>query len=337
MTNFQSNIYTLAKIHGALKFIFGSRKVMLVNGDFKENGKIYRIYSFFKCVILIILMTFVTVQNTQKLNELGMIPIYLVVIILSFAAINLTYFLIMISYFTNGSTKAKNIFNTIVKVDIIFKNWSISENDRFYKKIVIYYGIFISLDICLFIIESNAWNTNEIFSSSISCFFLFIIELELINFFIEINEIARRLEIVNTHLIEICTKKFNGKINFYINRSFLSTIWKRNHKPYEIMILNHIQNYGIDQLLRIFFDLSLGIKELNFIYGKIVSLTIFFFEYFFSQAIEFCCVQYFFQFQLIEAAALLDVLSSAIILLSVDMPSHEVSHFSIYFQSKNKN
>lgn len=272
MTYFKSNIYTLEKIHGVLKFIFGSCKVMPFNGKFEENGKIYKVYSFLICLILTIWFIFETIKYTIKINELDMISIYVFVIFLSYISFYSAYFLAMTFYITNGSIKTKKIFYSLAEIDVILKNINKSENYNFFKKVVSFYGIFIILHIYVFYIELNAWHSDEKCICSISRILLFLIELELINFYIEINEIARRLEIINLHLIKISFKKNYDKIDFFnINHSFLTIIWEKNYKA---LILNHNQSYEIGQLSKIFLEISLIIKEYNSIYGPIVSFKI---------------------------------------------------------------
>lgn len=267
MTYFKSNIYTLAKIHGALKFIFGSRKVIPLNGKFEENGKLYKVFSFSISLTLNILYFLGTIHYIIKLKGFGVMSIYVFVIFLSYFSTNCAYFLLMIFYITNGSAKTKKIYDSLVEIDVIFKKLNESENYQFFKNVVFFYGIFISVDIYIFIIELDTWDMDEKFICSISCLFLFFVELELINFYIEINEIARRLEIINAHLINISIKKKNDKIDFFdLDHSFLTMIWGKKHKA---LIFN--QSYEIDQLSKIFLELSLIIKEYNSIYGIIVS------------------------------------------------------------------
>lgn len=252
----------LLKYYYFFKTPFGLQRIKLVRGKITYPGKVYKIYSiillFITCAAATISLRIMFSPNNSKISLPLLISsiIYVIGVTIGF----LTLFIVGLCFSNKNYGK---MFNLLLKTAHEL-NYGCAKQCRNFKIILIFvHGLILFVKLFFAIpdfLYHKSWST---FSGH---FMIFVNDLEIMDFIIEINLVAKLFENLNNKLMFFSKNKLNTK------NGLLNKIWRSKSK-----IDIYADRKTLFKMIQCYFNLFDVIDSLNQSYNVLVNTCIFIF------------------------------------------------------------
>lgn len=248
-----NNIHNLLILSNKFQFIFGTKRLTIVHGSIVKTSKNYNVYSIIVGILISVAMCFCVKQSIQNISTI-LPPPLLFTVIISFCMLTLAYFIIMFYDTASKSIYYLRIYTTLIDINNIF---NIIPNSVLRKYFNLYHAIYLIWKIfcitCEIIDEYN--------SSIILKIIHITIELEILNYVLKVNEVARNFEKLNYCLMRL---QANNKMDLNIQDGIMMNLWKS-----KTLVIN--DSISLAQLMIVFNKLVKVVDDICSFYGSQVN------------------------------------------------------------------
>ncbi|XP_077284903.1 uncharacterized protein LOC143910346 [Arctopsyche grandis] len=270
-----SDILVLLKFYCIINYLPGLQKVKLCNNKLIEIDAFYKAYACFITLCICSYGTWSVYQNIFILLS-KYSSCYSIVYIANLSSTVLVHILIIIHSNFLSPTPALNMYKSLMDIDDIFKYTEKEQRDSFFRKISLFFMIFIILKTVHILPTCSSLKNLYIIIFHVC---LVVIDLEIFHFAIDINMISRRMERLNTRLIKsiknVSALQDTG-VDFELSTSILISLWKNVDDIKTKSIEEHIDdvNLNLDTYLCVFDKFKLAFQSLSSCYSLKILLII---------------------------------------------------------------
>lgn len=255
----QKQLKFLLKIYNVVELIFGIRKVANYDGkSFSETSIAYKTFSISASLLKFLIFCW-GIEIMANEWKFFVSEAHLILTIASYTSLSLAHIIVVLHGIFNGWKYRKNVFISIINFDTCM---NFTNFDRFKTRILcfhLFYFIFKSMHLIFVILVSY---DHTIFAQVLYHYSMMALELEILHYVIEINEIAIRVDYLNTLL--------SSFLNFDIKYdSFLIKLWKCKNIEREMSCSD------FKKMTNLYIDLYVVLSSVVSCYGPAV-ITLYF-------------------------------------------------------------
>lgn len=247
-----NNIHDLINLSNKLKFLIGTTKVGINRGKIHKMATIYRFYALFLGSFVFCVTLYSLCKLAPNLNR-TLPPLLIFVVVMK----NITLILAYLFIIYNGCFKTSKFIKTYIEISKVCKMLK-SYDKKYRSHFNLYYLVFLTIKTCYLVYELKLWTPKVKFGIITYNLVMATVEIEIINYILEMNEVSKCFELLNWHL-----KILKPERDMEIQDNIIINAWKSNH-------FKNIEKISFKQLMIVYNRLIAVVNDHRSLHGLMV-------------------------------------------------------------------